>query len=100
MEYEQIMNMPAGEQLDQRLRSFCWPEAGWFPIGWAPSTDIGAAFQALNELHPVDFTLHHHIFGDGLWYATLYNGVRQLSASAESAPLAICRVILLIQETS
>ena len=58
------------------------------------SGDILAAFELLGDR---DITLHHHIFGDGLWYATIHKSEKSMAiyACAETAPLAICKVILL-----
>lgn len=70
---------------------------GW-PFGYVKNYtgDISAAWQVVEKIG--EFTLHHHVHhpdADNLWYATTVVNNAIAYASAETAPLAICRAALI-----
>jgi hypothetical protein len=91
MTREEILNMPAGREMDALIAEKVI-DPDWVKLkNLCPhySTDIAAAWELVEKMKY--FTLYR---GDGYWECE-YSGQYLESIDAETAPLAICRAALL-----
>lgn len=91
MNADEIRTKPAGKELDQEIRRMIGPRSGWFPVYWSPSTNIGAAWEVVDEMGDRFDSLSLTL--SGKWRVT----IGPVEALAETAPLAICRAALLFK---
>jgi hypothetical protein len=90
---DEIRNMEAGDAFDKWIAT---DVMGWVWNGqWHPSTDIAAAFEVLNKLGDVSWSLSPawsletgKRIGFSMWLG-------DASVLADTAPLAICRAVLM-----
>jgi len=101
-------DLPAGRGLDrlvaelvmgwrgETLGGRTWwrsPDGGTRPAAdWQPSTRIADAWEVVERLRAIDFygtTIEAH--ADDRWIVRVYSNDIEKAASADTAPLAICR---------
>ena len=87
-EYDRKLAQGCGDILMFKGRHY-----GFFPPGWSASTDISAAWQVAATLS--QFAVKRMI---GRWEVLCFDGITGHKASADTAPLAICRAALLAVE--
>ena len=93
MTRDEILNMPAGREMDAQVGYIVYPDAKKHGFIVCPkySTDIKDAWEVLEKLNLTDFTIEKA----GAHYCV---NLTIESACAETAPLAICRAALLAAE--
>lgn len=71
-----------------RAEDLRWRDSGGFFVVPPYSTDIAAAWELLNKIHPYALSIGYQ---DNCW---LVSASRKLLATADTAPLAICLAAL------
>jgi len=94
MTRDEVKTMPAGEQMDQLIAALYKLDPAEF------STRIDAAWLVIKKVQSTNDI--HLSYTDELWHAIIWEGMEALmdgtaaSASANTAPLAVCRAALLM----
>ena len=91
-----IDTMEAGAEMDAMVQKLVM---GWklHNIQWHPSSFIADAWEVVEKMRAMGW--HAVLRGDSdLWTAIFDDGRRPLEAVANSAPLAVCRAALSIED--